>query len=438
MSHQIFNNRDTLEMILACLGPADIKTAALVCRSWKVVVEHTRFWKWARLTLDRENYQEVIQSLQTGQSQVHNVQKIRGSRVNIVQEIRIVVTSGPANFILNIMKTLFTNLMLKRLEVEVAESTGSELVNLPSLNPVLLSQALVRLEECSFRPFTVFRPFSTDQLVSIFTAIDQTNNLKLKTLNLPNQDYSQVPSEVLAAALVKLEECNILELPLSLVQVSSLFTKMAESPIMNIKSLNLDVMNCYNIPPELFGKALVRITLVRKFHKITHNQVSCLFHKIATTEDLKLQVLCLSACLTTISHIPPHVVAVAVTRLEKFCTFNVFQSGNLTTTQISAVLTRLSRVETNSLRSLSIRYKNLSSIPTETLVAGISGLQEVKLRFTWLTREQITEIYRMVADKRCSRLKEISLQGNNNDCFSQDMQDLRYRATLNKSVRIIY
>ena len=218
-------------------------------------------------------------------------------------------------------------------------------------------------------------------------------------MNLPNQDYSQVPSEVLAAALVKLEECNILELPLSLVQVSSLFTKMAESPIMNIKSLNLDVMNCYNIPPELFGKALVRITLVRKFHKITHNQVSCLFHKIATTEDLKLQVLCLSACLTTISHIPPHVVAVAVTRLEKFCTFNVFQSGNLTTTQISAVLTRLSRVETNSLRSLSIRYKNLSSIPTETLVAGISGLQEVKLRFTWLTREQI---------KRCSRLRAVT------------------------------
>ena len=372
--------------------------------------------------MERDNYDHVLQS----------------GRVNMVPEIRLVVESCPAEMILSILRSLFTNLVLaeielKRLEV-ITGGNGSELVCLPSLDPVLLSQALVRIEECSFRPSTVFRPLSTVQLVSVFTVIDQTNNLKLKTLNLPNKDYSQVPPEVLAAALVKLEDTNILEFPLSPVQVSSLFTKMAEGPLVNIKTLSLDGLNCSDVWPELFGEALVRIASVRKFHNITQDQASSLFSKIASTEDLRLRALCLSACLTTISHIPPDVVAAALTRLEKFCTFNAFPSGNLTTAQISALLIRLSAVEDNKLRTLSIRYKNLSSVPTDLLVAGISGLEEVKLRFTRLTTDQITEIYRMVADRRCPRLREISLRGNDLRCFSQD---LWYRARLNKAVQMI-
>ena len=385
------------------------------------MIERPRFWRWTRLRVDRDNYYHVLQS----------------DRVNIVPEIRIVVDSCPASVILNIIKDLFTNLVLGELELKrlhIAEGDGSELVDLPSLDPVLVSQALVRLEECSFRPSTVFRPMSTVQLVSLFTAIDQTNSLKLKTLNLPNQDYSQVPPEVLAAALVRLEDTNILVSPLSPLQVSSLFTKMAESRVMNIKMINLDVMNCSNISPELFGEALVRTTSIIKFHNITQEQVGSLFSKIVTTEDLRLRALCLYGCLTTISHIPPDIVAVALARLERFCTFNAFPSGNLTTAQISALLTRLSTVEDTSLRSLSVRYKNLSSVPTDLLVAGISGLEEVKLRFTRLTAEQITEIYRMVADRRCPRLNWINLGGND---LSSVPQDLRDNAKLNHSVFII-
>ena len=54
-----------------------------------------------------------------------------------------------------------------------------------------------------------------NELVTLFKAIDETNNLKLKALNLPNEDFSEVPPEVLAAALVKLEETDILTAPLN-------------------------------------------------------------------------------------------------------------------------------------------------------------------------------------------------------------------------------
>ena len=122
----------------------------------------------------------------------------------------------PANSILSILNHLFSRLVRGESELQrlaVAGDEGSELLNLPALDSVLVSQALVRLEECSFRRLTVsspvFRPMTTVQLVSVFTEIDQTDNLKLKTLNLSNRNYSEVPPEVLSSALVKLEETNI-------------------------------------------------------------------------------------------------------------------------------------------------------------------------------------------------------------------------------------
>ena len=96
------------------------------------MIERPQFWRLARLTVDRDNYLHVLQS----------------DRVDIVPEIRIVVDSCPANMTLLIMNSLFTNLVLGEIEVkrlEVVVGVGgdeSELVDLPSLDPVLVSQTL--------------------------------------------------------------------------------------------------------------------------------------------------------------------------------------------------------------------------------------------------------------------------------------------------------
>ena len=221
-----------------------------------------------------------------------------------------------ASRILNILEDLFTDVVVGDLELKKLKVTGgdgSELVDLPSLHPVLVSRALIMLEECSLQSLNVLKPLTTAQLVAVFTAIGETNNMKLKTLNLPNRDYNEIPPEVLAAALVKLEETNILELSLSPAHVRGLFSKLAESSTVNIKSLDLDRMKCSDcdIPPELFGEALVRITRLRKFEKITMDQVESFFRKMASAspEELRLRVVCLSSCFTTISHIPPWVVS---------------------------------------------------------------------------------------------------------------------------------
>lgn len=65
---------------------------------------------------------------------------------------------------------------------------------------------------------------------------------------------------------------------------------------------------------------------------------------------------------------------------------------------------------------------------------GISGLEEVDLAWTRLTTEQLNEIYRMVADRKFSRLRWINLLGSNHDSISPG---LRERAELNRFVEII-
>ena len=121
---------------------------------------------------------------------------------------------------LSILQNILTAVVDGSSHLRTLQFLGSE--DLRELDHVLLSQALIRLEECTFCE-TSSNPLTTIQLVSLFTAINQTNDLKLRVLNLPNEDYSDVSPEVLASALVKLEETDILSVPLQPEHVRSLF-----------------------------------------------------------------------------------------------------------------------------------------------------------------------------------------------------------------------
>ena len=166
------------------------------------------------MTVDRDIYKEVLQS----------------SRVHIVWEIKIMADAPQGRVILNILKNILTAVLDGHSQLEKLDITDN--VHLSSLDPALLSQALVRLTE-----FRLRRSLSTAQLAAVFTAIEQTKALKLKILYLANQDYSEVNIDVLAAALAKLESHNILY-NLSDELSTSLFTKIAESDLINIANIS--------------------------------------------------------------------------------------------------------------------------------------------------------------------------------------------------------
>ena len=406
--------------------------------------------------------------------------------------MKILADISEDNMIPNILQNVLTAVrdgcsQLKRLEV--SSQSQLEIFDLSSLDPVLLSQALIRLEACCFNDFG---PLSAAQLVAVFTAIEQTNNLKLKSLILSNldQNYSKVPTGILAAAVVKLKDTNILDIyqdgNLSPDLVTSLINEMAGSSIVNLRRLNLSLRKCSGVPPELFGIALVRIemlVLTLTAGVVTEDQVLSLFIKISQSEQLRLRQL--NLFMVEISHISPDIISEATIKLETFIaplcdptseqvsaifnklttseyhkltTLNLdhndlssiptetlvggisglekvdLSNSNLTAEQLAAIFAKLSTFEKHKLRNFLLGKNDLSSISTENLVTGISGLEGANLSQTSLTTEQLTGIYRMVAERKCSRLRWINLGGND---ISSISTDIRETAKLNESVNII-
>ena len=284
------------------------------------------------------------------------------------------VTFCPSDIILNILENILTAVLDGRSQLKKLEVTGdldmSVYVDLSSTDLKLLSQALVRLEEFSFR-------CSSDL-------------------------------------------------------ITNLFTKIANSSIMKLKRLNLRLMKCSDVPPELFAVALLRmetVVLDNFAGIISEDQISHLFTKINSSELMRLRKLELP--FVSISHISPDIISHAVVNLE---TFIVHHNCNLTAAQLTSIFTKLSAVKDHKLRSLQLKRTDLTSVPTDSLVEGISGLERVDLAWARLTTEQLTGIYRRVADRKCSRLRKIWLVGND---FNDVPQDLRVRAKLNQSVLMI-
>ena len=435
------------------------------------MIEKPKFWRWARLTVDSNNHEEILQS----------------KRVNIIPEIEISSDDAdgshiPSSSMLAILESLFAAVVEGSSHLKSIEIISSQ--DLRTLDHELLSQALIRLEECTFCE-TTCSPLSTDQLVSLFKAIDQTSDLKLRVLNLPNEDYSQVPPEVLAAAVVKLEETDILSVPLPPEHVRSLFTKIVESPVVNIKNLDPSLTDySNNIPPELFADALVRIVTVERIKGndsvVRKEQVESLLRKIATTDHLRVRNL--SLCWVNLSHIKPVVVSEAAVRLETLAVISPGLTGeffqrvgdcldprlrelsvkhedlssvepsvlvgaisrlerltlfccNLSASQLTAVFSQFSVSEHHRLKFIRLAHNDLSSVPPELLVTALmSGLEDVDLYKTNLTPVQLTEIYTMVADRKPQRLGRITLSRNDHSSIPPD---LIQRAGLNPSIVIV-
>merc|ERR1712062_922135 len=84
----------------------------------------------------------------------------------------------------------------------------------------------------------------------------------------------------------------------------------------------------------------------------------------------------------------------------------------LTTEQLTGIFTRLSTLKDHKLRNLNLGHNDLSSVPTETLVAGISGLEEVNLPNTKLTTQQFTGIFTRLSTLEDHKMRKLYLLFN--------------------------
>ena len=160
---------------------------------------------------------------------------------------------------------------------------------------------------------------------------------------------------------------------------------------------------------------------------LTTQQLTDILTGLSVLEDLRLRNLVLSEY--NLSSVPTNILVAVISGLEKVTLDETY----LTKEQLIEIFIRLSVSEDHKLRKLKFFGNDLSLVPTDLLVAGVSGLETVELIFNDLTTEQLSGIYRMVADRGCSRMRKIVLIGND---LSSISPDLRGRAKLNQSVYI--
>ena len=345
----------------------------LFCRFWKSVIEKPKFWVSVVLYVNKENQDKVTQS----------------RRINIVPEIRL-YTIEVLEYLCRAVIKVEAN--LKRLVVSV-------LGRIDLLDPELLSQAVVRLEECH-----LYLPsLSQTQIDSLFTAIQKSENLKLKMLELAHDDCSKVPPEILASALVKLEDVNVCAVTEN--QVKCLYDKMANSEIMNIRHIDSNLFDDENVSPELFAEAFVRVERLDTV-SIDQEKTGALLRKIASLDSMKLKSLILEEEID-LSSFSSAVVCEAVVKLEEL-TIRCVLNPNLAT----EIFTRVAHCEPLKLKALSLYAEDLSSVSPEVLTQAVSRLEKVELPGCQLSPSQLKSLLNQVADGKCLRLKHLDLQMN--------------------------
>ena len=272
MSHQIFNNRDTLEVILSFLSPADIKTAALVSNFWREVVEQPRYWTWAKARLSDLNFKEMFYSQRfrnIGHVELFLVDpnmkedffrylREQNCRLRSLEVRRRDLSSLYPYFEADIKLEELAAQIFSQIADSASDNSNLSLSKLDisytwlnALSPELLSNAVLRLEEVNLTSTNL----TTDQVKTLFTAIVERDNFKLRNLNISSNPLLFVPEDTLSRACLKLTKLNILGCRLVDGHYNSLFQAIRDSQELKLKTLIVPPRARFAFRKSELGKA---------------------------------------------------------------------------------------------------------------------------------------------------------------------------------------
>jgi len=213
-----------------------------------------------------------------------------------------------------------------------------------------------------------------------------------------------IEPEVIARAVVQLEDVDLSFGELTTEQITSILTNIAREDT-KLKKLDLCGYNLSGIEPEALARGVVQLEEVNLIHtKLTTEQITSILTNIAR-EDTKLKKLYLLA--NNLSGVETEALARGVVQLEEV---NLIHT-KLTTEQITSIFTNITRVDTK-LKKLHMKWIDLSGVEPQALARGVVQLEEVNLTFTELTTEQMTSILTNVAREE-AKLKKLFMRENN-------------------------
>ena len=314
-------------------------------RPWRdtVLSDSGQFWKLAHLSVDASRYPSQATDLLTSRI-LFIAPRIKISPGNLEEPLLRVITEGKTP-------------QLKKLTGIFAQ-----------VSPQILAGAALKVER-------LWANLISPQLQAILKEITATQDHKLKELHSWNcwNDHSSIDPQFLSAALVKLETVSGIKLLPG--QILSLFSRIRDSPDLRLAELRLGNSNVSMVPPDVFVRAVSRLGSV-EFREVSADQLEALFRKLfyhqAGAGDTKLRQLKLWG--PNLSSISPSVLVGAIQKLEVV----ELQLPRLTAAQFIEVLTMLKENQQRRLKHIQILDPTVSGSWSQTLLQEAQGNNAVE------------------------------------------------------------
>ena len=321
---RVLGTPDLLELIFTHLNPADVKHARLVSRLWSSVIERPKFWRWARISLARRGQEllscrvlhlveitvcpEAEESLRRrfitalADGTISRIQKVvfSGSRSSVEPEI--------------LSRNRFSSAFLTPIEIDqLSEYPGYEFLSqikadqpyralnredvyklywtpryefLSSIEPELLSSAVVRVKECGFEDCAL----NTRQLI---TAIAHEEDLRLTSLDISRNSLEDVETDDLVRAILRLEKISMTGESLEQNQINQLFDSIVNTSRENLP-IELQISSCdlSSVSASHLVEALRKFPRLRLNHEtvLTPEQIDSICFAMISG-DLKFKTL---------------------------------------------------------------------------------------------------------------------------------------------------
>merc|ERR1712142_833764 len=440
---------EILMMIFSKVKLNDLKSAMLVSKKWKDIIEDPKMWKHFNskpvfpeqvgklLNIPRLCLMEKLEMRTGGEKDMVTLRGVDGSE-------------GPkySMYLIRRVEDQHIN------EIQKSEISDLDLSNcdLIKVTPDLLGDFLNNLKKLKLHS-TVFTVAQLDDIfekMSEFTNIDEVDlnfkstdmtkqlvnmqiedffrkmseKTKIVSLDLTNAGIAFVPIEILAKALNNLETLKMTLITISNEHANAFFTHMQE--FTNLKQLEIDTKNTNinSVNPRIFSKAIVKLTKVTlKYTYLSTEQLELMFQQILKKGSALTH---LDVGTNDVSGVPADVLAEAVNKLSVVG----LNETNLSKDQGIAIFTKLAESQSNLVR-LDASENNLGEIDPDVIAKASNKLKIIHMSRCSLTGQQIEKICEQILIETKTSL--LNIEHNSTDQLSAETI-----AKFDKKIKVLF
>ena len=195
---------EILRHIFLLLPPEDLKSAVLVCKMWKELGEEAYLWRWAMVTVNNDNVENISSLLRTG-------------RMSLIETIVIISCSD------TLLQSIINHKGLKNLTILGEKKPHYDPTPdtfMPDTDPYLLANLLAALQSVSICEVYLTKEL-LEALMSKLILGSRIRFLELSNMNLLDLDDNQK----LSSALTSVETLLLYRTYITNGQLTALLTK---------------------------------------------------------------------------------------------------------------------------------------------------------------------------------------------------------------------